>query len=571
MSDPISLFDGTFGAGGAGSGAQSATVSDVSPENDLLERIASGSDDIDLLVDYSDFANFVTFNSAESYATITADQILNGYPAAGTADDLQAFYDSLDGYQRYFLGLWPSWSGHLRFDPSHSSSYVSVTDFGVDSGAARSSFVSPGTGALSFQSWLDVPVLTGSNDTAVVIQKQNVAGDGLWVYLTGSQIRFGAASGSTSAEISASLSDNPNFFSAVFDRGGSTGSISLYLGTTGSFPELVSSASFSVGSRFDLGSGSFYIGSGSLAGKVVIPFTGSVDDLSIWNVARDAASLTSSFNRKVYAQPGLLMCWRCDDAKSSSPASFSSIVRDASGHRLDGRIQSYFPEIRGTGSLVGTPGDPVLTVDDNDVWYYVVSAQQTGSSYDKANPSLIFELFPGSFVDGPGGDVFTAFALTIARHFDRIKLGIDQLVNLYRVNHGDFDQAPDALLQEVGSFFGWEMTGGFIDSDSLRYFLGRGIMQGPAGNIPIDKQLYEIKSAFWRRTLQNLPYLYKTKGTAESVGALLRVHGVDNGFIRLKEYAKRTEAAIIAERVASQKSVYALKFVSGSTVSFVAH
>lgn len=570
MSDPISLFDGTFSAGGGGSGLQSSAVSDVSPENDLLERLASGSDSIDLPVDYSDFSKFVTFNSAESYVTITADAILNDYPFGGTADDLQAFKDSLDGYQRYFLGLWPSRSGHLRFDPSVSSSYVAVNDFGVDSGVARSSFISPGTGSLSIQCWVDAPIITGSNSTMVLFQKLSSNGDGIWVYLTGSEVRFSVSSGSTNAEVSASLTMSPSFFSAVLDRGSSTGTLSLYVGSTGSYPILESSTTVVLGARFDLGSGSFYVGSGSLTRKVVVPFTGSIDDLSVWSVARDAMALTASFNRKVYAQPGLIMCWRLDDAADSTPASFASILRDSSGHRLDGRVQSYFPALRGSGSLIGTPPDPILTVDDSDVWHYIVSAQQTGSSFDDTNPSNIFELFPDSFVEGASGEVFQAFALTIARHFDRIKLGIDQLVNLYRVNHGDFDQAPDALLQDVGAFFGWEMTGGFIDSDSLRYFLGRGIIQGPAGNIPLDQRLYEIKSAFWRRLLLNLPYLYKTKGTAEAVRALLRVHGADNGFIRLKEYAKRNEATFAVERVTSQKSVYALKFVSGSSVSFVA-
>ena len=173
MADIFKLFDGSMGAGGAASVVdQSAdSFSDVQAENLAVASIASGSDSVELLIDYSDFANFVTFNSAESYVTLTADSILNSYPVGGTADDLQQFLGALDGYQRFFLAGWPSWSGHLRLNPAVSSSYVSVVDVGLQDGVARTSFVSPGTGSLSITGGVDCPPLTGSSDTQVVVQK----------------------------------------------------------------------------------------------------------------------------------------------------------------------------------------------------------------------------------------------------------------------------------------------------------------------------------------------------------------------------------------------------------------
>src|SRR6185369_8578798 len=109
MPDLFTLFDGSMGAGASAAVARQNTdsFSEITSENDLVATLASGSDSIGLLIDYSDFGNFVTFNSAESYVTVTADQILNSYPRDGSADDIQVFLNSLDGYQRYFLSLWP--------------------------------------------------------------------------------------------------------------------------------------------------------------------------------------------------------------------------------------------------------------------------------------------------------------------------------------------------------------------------------------------------------------------------------------------------------------------------------
>lgn len=569
MADLFTLFDGSMGAGGGASVSQqsSDSFSSVESENDLVATLASGSDSVDLLVDYSDFSNFVTFNSAESYVTVTADQILNSYPKDGTVDDVQVFLNSLDGYQRYFLENWPSWSGHLRFGPQ-SASFVRVNDFGVQDGAARTSFVSPGTGSMTVQGWLDIPAGTGSTAMPVFQKLRLGSDDGLTVYASGSSLCFRVASGSTSATVSAGLTGMPMFFAAVLDRSSSTGSVSLYLGTTGSYPTLAAASSIVLGPRFDLASGSFYLGSGTIPSLQTRPMTGSMDAISVWSLARRPSDMSASYNRRTYAQSGLVAAWGFNDSLPTTPQSYASIVRDSSGHRLDGRIQSFYPELVGSGSLVFDSPDPVLSLDDPSVVSYVVSAQISGALYDRSNQSLIFNLFPSAFSqdDGQSSEVFRNFAMIMARHFDRIKLYVNQLTNMRRVHYGDFDQAPDEVLDHVARSFGWELGGGFATSDAMRYFIGRGVRPGPEGNE--GNALADIKAAFWRRVLLNLMYLYKTKGTAESVQALLRAYGVDAGFIRLKEYARRSEANLILERVTSEKSSYALMISSGSGVSY---
>ena len=570
MPDIFSLFDGKMGAASAASvsGQSQDSFSDVSSENDLVSRLASGSDMVDLNVDYSNFANFVTFNSAESYVNVTADQILNEYPIGGTVDDLQKFLDSLDGYQRYFLGRWPARTGHLRLNPEISSSYVKVEDFGVQDGVARTSFISPGTGSLSVQGWIDVPSLTGSDDVIVVFQKlRQGTSDGVSVYVSGSSLYFAVSSGSNSCVVSGGLSENPSFFSAVIDRSIVTGTVSLFTATTGTFPILTDSTSMVLGARFDLASGSFFMGSGSITGKVVRPFTGSLDDISVWSQARGLSALTSSYNRKIYSQSGLLGAWRFNEATPETPPSFASIVRDCSGHRLDGRIQQYFSDSRGSGSLSVDSSDPILSLDDPSVVEYIVDAQKSGSRYDRQNDSLIFNLFPEKF--SQGSLPFQNFALILARFFDRIKLYIKQFPNLRKVDYSEFDNSPDSLLEDVASLYGWTLEGNFATADALQYFVGREVGAGPHANVSLDTKMADIKSRFWRRVLQNLMYLYKTKGTRESVESLLRIYGVNDNFVRLKEYAHKVDSRLPVNRVRAEKSAYAMTFGSSSFASSV--
>lgn len=563
-------------AGGAAavSNQNASSFSSVDSENDYIATLASGTDSVDFLVDYSDFANFVTFNSAESYVTITADQILNDYPLAGTVNDVQVFLDSLDGYQRYFLQNWPHRAGHLRFSAATVSASVRFDDIGISDGVVRSSFISPGTGSLSIQGWIDVPEVNsfdGPSRARVVFQKLASNGNGLSVFVSSSLLYFQVTSGSTTTTLGTALTEMPMFFAGVIDRTSATGSVKLYAATSGSFPVLSDSASVVFGSRFDLASGSFYMGSGSLTAKNVVDFSGSIDNIAVWSTPRSISQLSQSFNQKVYAQPGLVACWRFNDCTPDATAASAAVVRDASGHRLDGRISNYSQDIRGSGSLITAVADPILTIDDPNVFSYIVDAQASGVLYDRDNQSLIFNLFPGAFNQGDPAstEVFRNFALIMARSFDKIKIAIDQLPNLRRVNYGEHDQAPDELLGEVGRFFGWDPQGSFATADAQRYLGGQNIHVGPAGNISTEQVLSDIKSAFWRRMVQNLLYIYKTKGTRESVEALLRIYGANNGFVRLKEYARKSEGRLPLERVVTEKSTYAMRFVSGAAVSFM--
>lgn len=573
MPDIFKLFDGSMAAGGGASviDQTAGSFSDVIGENLAVSTIASGSDSVTLLIDYSDFKNFVTFNSAESYVTLTADSILNSYPVGGSEDDLRQFLNALDGYQRFFLAGWPSWSGHLRLNPAVSSAYVSFVDSGMQDGSARTSFISPGTGSISIQGWVDCPPMTGSNDVQVIFQKLRPGStDGCSVYVSGSSVYFRVASGSSDVSVSASLLIGPTFFAGVLDRTSSTGTVSLYAASTGTFPALAGSQTIQLSSRFDLQSGSFFIGSGSIPQRTVRPFTGSLDSISVWCTAQGLASLTGSFNRKISAQPGLIASWQFNDASPVTDIPYASVVRDRSGHHLDGRIKSFSPSLLGSGSIVHDVPDPILSLGDPNVIDYIVEAQQSGSLYDRDNESLIFRLFPEAFTqcDPTSVEVFSNFALVLARHFDRIKTYIAQLPNLRRVILGSpTDQAPDELLQDVADYFGWTFNGSFASTDALRYFVGRNVLAGTAANSSLAVSLDQIRSQIWRRVLANLSYIYKTKGTAESVEALLRSYGVDSGFVRLKEYARRVETKPTLERVTAERSVYALRISNGSSVT----
>ncbi len=548
------------------------TIASITEEQELLISRAERLTEVDLRVDYSDFANFVYFNSALDYFNITGEKILNEYPYDAPADGLESFTRDLDGYQRHVLNVWPKSVGHLRFNPTISSSYVLVEDVGRDAGVSKTGMLSPNTGSLSVELWMHPVVLTGSDDVMVLLQKQS-GSSGYTLYLTGSQVRYRVVSGSSTNEVSAPFSAQITYVAGVFDRSSHTGSISIITGSLAEFPVIVSSASIGVFGSLDLATVPLTIGSGSLTSKIVRPLTGSIDDVMVWKKARTLQELSSSFNVKHHSQENLIALYRFNMTGSITDGSTGRLALDYSGHKLDGRIQNYYPSMRGSGSLLlHEEPDPALSLHVPALSAYVLEQQTSASLYDRANSNKLVDRVPEEFLlleEENNTTLLRDFMYVLGRHYDAIKLHIDQLVNVLRIDYADFDNAPDAVLDVVAKFFGWELTGNFLNADAFQYLLGRNVKANVQSNEPLDKKLFEIKNAFWRRVLSNLVYLYKTKGTRESVRALLRIYGVNDNFVRVKEFGIVPDVEMQTNRIFAEKSIASLGFGSGSLTASV--
>jgi hypothetical protein len=550
-----------------------ASISTAPEDQSFAIRKMYGMEKTIPLVDYSDFSNFVFFNSAYDYFNITGEKILNEYPYDGSRDRTQAYLDDLDDYQRYVVSVWPSHIGCLLFNPTVSSSVVVVNDLGYDEGMlgnmAQTGMLSPTTSSWTVEMWcVPPPALTGSNAAMFAVQKVTGSGDGYSVFFSGSSLFFTMHSASAKDMISVpTVPGQLSYFAWTTDKDAQL--VTAYTGSYNQFPVAVVSASTNMGTyanSTNCGTVPLYMGSGTLAGQTTLAFTGSIDDVRIWNIARQLSDLSSSFNVKIFAQRNLQGIWRFNET-GSIPNS-TAVVLDSSGHKLNGVIGNYFPTIRGSGSLLPfDQPDLVLNYYEPSVYNYIVAQQLSGTLYDRSNDNHIIELLPDQFFqleEIAGTQILQNFLYILARQFDYVKVRIDQFVNVLSNNYTSFDKTPDSLLEDVGRFFGWEFTGNFLSVSAFQYLLGKQVLANMDSNRDLDVKLYQIRNEFWRRTLINLIHIYKTKGTRESVESLFRVYGVNQNFVRLKEYGLKANAGISTFRIASNKSVNALAFGSAS-------
>ena len=102
-----------------------------------------------------------------------------------------------------------------------------------------------------------------------------------------------------------------------------------------------------------------------------------------------------------------------------------------------------------------------------------------------------------------------------AEQFDLTRNYIDNYKTFYRRQYDTYNFAPSNLLPVLGDNLGWELINPFSSSLS-DYF------NAISGSTFTAEK---IKHNTWKKTLNNLIYIYKSKGTLNSIRALLNIYG----------------------------------------------
>lgn len=555
-----------------------------SGSSDIGQAVISASTDAlrtSYRVDYSDFSNFVFFNSALDYFNVSGERIINDFPRTGSTVDHFNFLSSSDDYQRWiFENSWPSTIGSCTL-PAYAD------DPNQQINAVSSSFT------VEFLLSLYNPT------TGTIAQKRTSGSSGFEIFTSASAgtgtLNFRVYSGTTFVNVSHTFPGNVStdqnakaYVACVVDRSSNTSKIIIgpdkltlmnnrqLSGFISRYPTAtltMATASISTVSVID-SSGTLLVLNSGVMGSSRIPFS----YFSYWSTARSESDIAQSYAGDIYSQDNLELLYRFDEAVS---ASSGYTIRDYSGNSINAISVGGPPSLRvfsGNDIIDGLTG-PILTMSQTpnpvtsfnqggnlsgSLELYIQNVQSTASLFDKMNTNSITRMVPEAYLqleDEVGTDVLRNFLYIIARQFDQIKVAIDQFTYWNKSNYTGFDDTPDSLLRDAANFYGWDFVGNFLNHDAIKYFFGKNVVPGA----DLDVKLYEIKNQFWRRTLNELMYIYKTKGTKESVDALIRVYGLDNKIVKLKEYGTKPFGKIETNRINSHRSVPA--FISRGGVT----
>lgn len=284
-----------------------------------------------------------------------------------------------------------------------------------------------------------------------------------------------------------------------------------------------------------VGSRKIYISSFRTSGSYEAFYSGSIDEVRFWGSRRPEDLISKNKFKPVYANSsGSLQAYYKFNENWLTGA---GKVIDHSANGLDAKYSGSFSAASNyvSGNFhpeLVDPGDIILDFTNPDVDSFITTQRNSGSAYDQDNPNYILELYPSFMVEDDNTEDTIKFLLLIARHWDRLKLYIEHLSNIYNTTVSNYDDTPGSLLNFAAEHYGIDIGGIYESSDSLQYFYGEDIS---SGSFPTTIQ--NVRNQIKRNVLNNLMHFYKTKSTRESIKSALRALGLDDSIISVNEYS----------------------------------
>lgn len=159
--------------------------------------------------------------------------------------------------------------------------------------------------------------------------------------------------------------------------------------------------------------------------------------------------------------------------------------------------------------------------------------------FDDNNQNALYKTLPSYIIENPENEQFISFVNMIAQHFDIIYTYNEHILHKNLRKEDPNSGISQDLIQVATKNLGWNLSSNIGDKELWEYALGLNGDNDPKYNIlgeRYNKTEEERTKEVWRRILNNLPYIYGTKGTSRGIRALLAAYGIPQTLLTIREY-----------------------------------
>ena len=212
---------------------------------------------------------------------------------------------------------------------------------------------------------------------------------------------------------------------------------------------------------------------------------------------------------------------------------------DTNGANGNDVTSSYLSDIKITkyNPSNSLPFSEIFSTGSNefDNWYN--EQYDSASAFDRDNIHNLIKTLPAflSVDNEMDNETFRKFCNMMGEQYDVVKNYIDAYPNLVKTQYGEVGSISENLLPMMAKNYNWHLMlpfGKKQDAD-LQYFLG--------STISSINNNSNTKNNIWRNVINNIHYIYKTKGTQRGIRALLNSYGFPPDVLKIKEHGSSLE------------------------------
>ena len=164
-------------------------------------------------------------------------------------------------------------------------------------------------------------------------------------------------------------------------------------------------------------------------------------------------------------------------------------------------------------------------------WYNTIL--NSSIDYDSNNTSKLTNNLPEHIILDKNNNEFTLFFDMIGQHFDVLYTHIKGLSRNKKLEHKHSTGINNNLIYHMLESLGWDADMGVSSQFLWEYAFGK----HSDGTVISEMSGKDRQNEIWRRILNNLPYLYKHKGTKRALHAALSCYGVPASALTIMEFS----------------------------------
>ncbi len=181
---------------------------------------------------------------------------------------------------------------------------------------------------------------------------------------------------------------------------------------------------------------------------------------------------------------------------------------------------------------------------------YTESLLRSASSVDEVRTNwMVRTMIPENYLElDSDGMIYRKLINVYAEEFDKIKKYVDNLAYAHTVNYQNEEAIPDKFVYRLSRLLGWEPINEFTDSDIFDYL----VKEDESG---YTKEMYNHE--LWKKILISINWLYKKKGTRDSLQFIFKLMGAPDCLINFNEfiykinqaYSGATDGVVFSEKI----------------------
>jgi PKD repeat protein len=162
---------------------------------------------------------------------------------------------------------------------------------------------------------------------------------------------------------------------------------------------------------------------------------------------------------------------------------------------------------------------------------YIADQDSAAIEYDTDNRDSLINTCPEHVLTNADNDEYIIFLSMVGHFFDNIYIYIANMPSERKVGNDATSRFTRRVVDYMLEAFGWNLDNSIEQTDLLNNYLTDQQLGG-LNSMSAEERMKEIRN----RILQNLPAIYKSKGTDEAIQLILACYGIPPVLLNIREY-----------------------------------